>query len=58
MEKGIILYILLEKKIPQFFFNIINSLYEETKIRVKYFDGLGKPFLSARGVLQGDVLSL
>ena len=49
-------YILLEKKIPPKFFNIINSLYEETKFRVKMFDGLSKPFLSACGVLQGDVL--
>ena len=49
--------LLLEKKIPREIFNIINSLYEETKIRVNFFDGLSKPFLSARGVLQGDVLS-
>jgi hypothetical protein len=47
--------LLLEKKIPREIFNIINSLYEETKIRVNFFDGLSKPFLSARGVLQGAV---
>jgi hypothetical protein len=49
--------LLLEKKIPPKIFNIINSLYEETKMQVKFVDGLSKPFLSARGVLQGDVLS-
>ena len=50
-RKGLF-YILLEKKIPPNFVHVINSLYEETKIRVFFFDGLSKPFLSARGVLQ------
>ena len=37
-RKGLF-YILLEKKIPPNFVHVINSLYEETKIRVIFVDG-------------------
>lgn len=31
-------------------------MYADTKSRIKFSDGVSKPFLSKRGVKQGDVL--
>ena len=32
-------------------------MYENTRYRIKFSDGLSEPFPSKRGVKQGDVLS-
>ena len=38
-------------------FNIIHSMYSDTKSQIKFNEGLSKPFRSTRGVKQGDMLS-
>jgi hypothetical protein len=32
-------------------------MYSESKSQIKFYEGLSKPFLSTRGIKQGDVLS-
>ena len=50
-------YVLLEHNVPIKIFNLIHSMYSETKSQIKFNEGLSKSFLSTRGVKQGDVLS-
>ena len=48
---------LIKHNIPQKMFNVIYSMYTDTVSRIKFSNGLSPPFLSERGVKQGDVLS-
>ena len=50
-------YILLKHKIPYKIFNIIYSMYQDTRCRIKFQNGLSQFFPSTCGVKQGDVLS-
>lgn len=50
-------YKLLKQNVPKKIFNIIHSMYDNTNCKIKFFNGLSKPFKSERGVKQGDVLS-
>ena len=50
-------YKLLKYNVPKRIFNIIHSMYTDTTCKIKFSNGLSNPFLSERGVKQGDVLS-
>lgn len=50
-------FILLKRKIPLKLFNIIYSMYQNTRCRIKFPNGLSHYFPSTCGVKQGDVLS-
>jgi hypothetical protein len=50
-------YILLEQGLPKKIFNVIYSMYADTKSRIKISDGVSKSFLSKRGANKDDVLS-
>ena len=50
-------YILLNHRIPFKLFNIIYSMYQNTRCRIKFPNGLSQYFPSTCGVKQGDVLS-
>ena len=50
-------YKLLKSNIHTNMFNIIFSMYENTKTKIKFASGLSKAFTSECGVKQGDILS-
>jgi hypothetical protein len=50
-------YILLERGLLKKIFNVIYSMYADTKSRIKLSDGVSKSFLSKRGANKDDVLS-
>ena len=52
-----LLYVLLQHHLPYKLFNIIYSMYHETKCRIKFQNGISHDFTSTFRVKQGDVLS-
>jgi hypothetical protein len=50
-------YGLLQHHLPYKLFNIIYSMYHETKCRIKFQNGISHDFTSTCGVKQNDVLS-
>ena len=50
-------YKLLKQDIPNRIFRVVYSMYTDTMCRIKFTNGLSVPFISERGVKQGDVLS-
>ena len=49
---------LLQSNVPKHIFNIIFSMYSNTKCRIEFSNGLSPSFESNCGVKQGDVLVL
>ena len=50
-------YILLQNRLPGKLFNVIQSMYNDNKCRIKFQNGISHEFISNCGVKQGDVLS-
>ena len=50
-------YMLLKHNFPSKIFNIVHSMYQDTRCRIKFQNGISPEFLSTCGVKQGDVLS-
>ena len=50
-------YKLLNQNVAKEIYRIIHSMYTDTRYIIKFLIGLSSPFLSERGVKQGDVLS-
>ena len=50
-------YKMITAGIPNKIFQIIYSMYQDTRCRIKFSNGVGNEFFSTCGVKQGDVLS-
>jgi hypothetical protein len=47
----------MEKKIPNYLLNTIKCIYRNTKIRIKFNDGISEPIYINKGVRQGCGIS-
>jgi len=47
----------MDNKIPNYLLNIIKCIYRNTKIRIKFNDGISEPIYINKGVRQGCSLS-
>jgi len=52
------LWEMMDNKIPNYLLNTIKCTYRNTKIRIKFNDGIAEPIHINRGVRQGCGLSL
>ena len=57
IDRSALMYKLLSNGISGKYFNILKSMYKNSKSRVKWDSHLGKIFENLKGVLQGGVLS-
>jgi len=44
---------MMDNKIPNYLLNTIKSIYRNTKIRIKFKDGIFEPIHISKGVRQG-----
>jgi len=47
------LWEMMDNKIPNYLLNTIKSIYRNTKIRIKFKDGIFEPIHISKGVRQG-----
>ena len=48
---------MMDNKIPNYLLNTIKCIYRNTKIRIKFNDGISEPIHTNKGVRQGCGLS-
>ena len=51
------LWEMMENKIPNYLLNTIKCIYRNTKVRIKFNDGISEPIYTNKGVRQGCGLS-
>ena len=51
------LWEMMDNKIPNYLLNTIKCIYRNTKVRIKFIDGISEPIYINKGVRQGCGLS-